>query len=136
MTKVWSNKQSQKMHTNGTSNYSFLRNRHTDFHSDFSSVYPHQQWRVFLSLQTLYHLLLINFVMIAILSEVRWNFSIVLIYTSQMTSDAKHFFMFYLPYIFHISISLSEKYLFQMLVLRVEYLMLNLDCLTTLIDIV
>jgi hypothetical protein len=40
------------------------------------------------------YLLLLVFLMIAILIEVRWNLSVVLIYMSFIAGDGEHFFMF------------------------------------------
>jgi hypothetical protein len=57
------------------------------------------------------HLLLVVFFMIAILTGVRWNLSVVLICISLMARDGKHFFMCCLA----ILISSFEKVLFSSL---------------------
>jgi hypothetical protein len=54
------------------------------------------------------HLLLVVFLMIAILTGVRWNLSVVLICISFMARDGEHFFMCFLA----IWISSFEKVLF------------------------
>jgi hypothetical protein len=60
------------------------------------SPYPHQ------------HLLLVVFLMVAILTRVRWNLSMFLICISFMARDGEHFFMYFLA----IWISSFEKVLF------------------------
>jgi hypothetical protein len=48
--------------------------------------------RVLFSLHPCQHLLLMVFFTIAILTGVRWNLSVVLIYISFMVTDGEHFF--------------------------------------------
>jgi hypothetical protein len=59
------------------------------------SPHPHQ------------HLLLVVFLMVAILTRVKWNLNVVLICISFMARDGEHFFMCFLA----IWISLFEKVL-------------------------
>ena len=70
----------------------FLRNYQTDFQSDCSSLHSHQQWKsVPLSPQPSQHLLSPEFLIIAILTGVRWNLRFVLTCISLKTNDVEHF---------------------------------------------
>jgi hypothetical protein len=71
----------------------FVKNLQTDFQSGCTSLQFHQQWRsVHLSPHTRQHLLSPEFLILAILTGVRWNFKVVLICISLMIKDVEHFF--------------------------------------------
>jgi hypothetical protein len=68
-------------------------NCQTDFHSIYTSLHSHQQWRsVPLSPHPCQHLLSPVCLILALLPIVRWNLSIVLIWISLMTKDVGTYF--------------------------------------------
>jgi hypothetical protein len=73
---------------------SFLRNHQTDFQSGCTNLQLHQQWRsVPLSPQPCQHLLSPEFLILAILTGVRFNLRVVLICISLTTKDVEHYFL-------------------------------------------
>jgi hypothetical protein len=77
----------------------FLRNHQTDFQSGCTSLQSHQKWRsVPLSPYPRQNLLSLEILILAILTGIRWNLRVVLIFISLMIKDVEHFFQMLLSH--------------------------------------
>ena len=64
------------------------------FHSGFTNLHFHQQWKVVPSSpQPLHHLLFVDFLMMTILAGIKWCLVVVLVYISPITTNVEHLFM-------------------------------------------
>jgi hypothetical protein len=77
----------------------FPRSLHIVFQSGCTSLHSHQQrMRVPFSLHPHQRFLVVVLFMVAILTQVRWNLSVVLIYISFMARDGEHFSCVFWPF--------------------------------------
>ena len=70
----------------------FLKNPHTDFHSDCTSFLSRRQWKsVPVAPHLCQHELSLVLLIVVILTDIRWNLKVVLIGISLMAKDVKFF---------------------------------------------
>jgi hypothetical protein len=83
----------------GTSNFVFLRDLYSDFHSDCTNSYSHQQCIMVLFPQHSCQHWLFVFLMIAILTGKRWNLNVILICISFWLGMLNISACVYLPFV-------------------------------------
>ena len=99
-----------KNYKNDSSIPSFLRNLNTIFHSGYINLHSPEQYKnVPFSLHPLQHLLFVGFLMMDILTDVRWYFTVVVM----SFSNNKWCWVFFFMCLLAIYISSLEKCLFR-----------------------
>jgi hypothetical protein len=79
--------------SSGSTLFNFLRNHQTDSWSGSTSLQSHKKWRsVSVCPHSHQHLMLPEFLILAILTTMRWNLGVALICISLVIEDAEHCF--------------------------------------------